>query len=77
MNEQRSVLEAQAPKYGTYEIDKELAVRWQDMGREGQNAYYQRFDAGDLGVSGGATKGIDTRDEDVEMGEDGEDDEEV
>lgn len=75
-NEQRSVLQAQMPRNGNHDVDKELAIKWQDMGFEGQNSYYQRIDSGDLGPPGSAKKGLDTRDEDVEMGEDGEDEEE-
>jgi hypothetical protein len=64
------------PKDGNHDVDKELATKWQNMGFEGQNPYRQRFDSGDLGPPGSVKKGLDTRDEDIEMGEDGEDEEE-
>lgn len=73
--EQRSVLQAQTPKDSNYDVDKELAIKWRDMGFDGQNSYYQRFGSSDLGGPGSVKKGLDTRDEDVEMGEDGEDEE--
>jgi hypothetical protein len=76
VNEQRSVLQARMPKDGNHDVDKELAIKWQNMGFEGQNPYRQRFDSGDLGPPGSVKKGLDTRDEDIEMGEDGEDEEE-
>ncbi len=75
VNEQRPVLQAQMPKDGSYDVDKDLAIKWRDMGFEGQNPYYQRFDSGDLGAPGSVKKEPNTRDEDVEMGEDGEDEE--
>ena len=76
MNENRSVLQAQLPKDGNFSVDKELATRWQEMGFEGQNPYHLRFESGDLGVPGSVKQTRDARDEDVEMGEDGEDEEE-
>jgi non-histone protein 10 len=77
VNENRSVLQAQMPKDGNHDVDKELAMKWRDMGFEGQHPYYQRLETGDLEGSGSAKKGQDARDEDVEMGEDGEDEEEA
>jgi hypothetical protein len=76
VDEQRPVLQAQMPKDGSHDVDKELSIRWREMGFEGQNPYYQRFDSGDLGGPNSVKKGLDARDEDVEMGEDGEDEEE-
>jgi len=77
VNENRSVLQAQLPKDGNSSVDKELEIKWQEMGLEGQHPYQLRFESGDLGpVSGSIKQARDTRDEDVEMGEDGEDEEE-
>jgi hypothetical protein len=63
---------------GNYEVDKDLAMKWQEMGFEGQSQYNHRFEAGDYGVQGaGQGSARKSRDEDVEMGEDGEDEEEA
>jgi non-histone protein 10 len=66
-----------AIKGTTLEVDKELAIRWQEMGQEGQTPYFHRFQTGDFGFEGqradsGAAK---AGDEDVEMGEEGDDEE--
>jgi hypothetical protein len=81
--ENRSVLlstNRQLSREGNYDVDKELAMKWQEMGPDGQSRYHHRFESGDYGVQGAApdsaSKSRDTRDEDVEMGEDGEDEEE-
>jgi hypothetical protein len=77
VNENRSVIQAQLHKDGKFNVDKELSVKWQEMGFEGQNPYHLRFESGDLGPAPSSVKQAqDTRDEDVEMGEDGEDEEE-
>jgi hypothetical protein len=76
VNENRSVIQGQMPKDRNCDVDKELAMKWREMGFEGQNPYHLRFETGDLGVPGSVKTGRDTRDEDVEMGEDGEDEEE-
>lgn len=83
VSENRSLLETanrQLSRDGDFDIDKELAVKWKELGFDGQNHYINRFEAGDFGTQGsrpGSTKkSRGTGDEDVEMGEEGEDEEE-
>lgn len=87
VNEHRNVLLAanrQLAREGTYDVDKELAIRWQELGSDGQSQYHHRFETGDYGE--GHQQGslptalyaqkVQGRDEDVEMVDEGEDEEE-
>ncbi len=82
-NENRSVLlgaHTQLSSEGNYDVDKELATKWQEMGNEGRSQYHHRFESGDYGVQASEPRSVsksrDRRDEDVDMGEEGEDEEE-
>jgi hypothetical protein len=67
----------QKSKEGKHDTEKVLATKWQSLGPEGQNEYYARFESGEYNV-GSVTrrKSREIKDEDVEMGEEGEDEDE-
>jgi hypothetical protein len=64
---------------GTYDVDKDLATKWQEMGREGQNQYHHRFETGNYSFnSAPAPPGSQTKErgqDDVSMADEGDEDE--
>jgi len=91
VNEVRSVLlvaHRKEIKAGTYDVEQDMARKWQQLGPEGQSPYQKRLEKGqeyegyreavekDIGKYVGE-KETREAEEDVEMGEDGEDDEEA
>ena len=77
--ENRSVLQAANRQATKEEIDKELAMKWQEMGNEAQNPYFHRFETGYYGnqeSQPAASKDASaTRQDDTEMGDYGDEDE--
>jgi hypothetical protein len=64
-------------KEGKYDIDKALATKWRSLGPAGQNEYYSKFESGEYsGQSEARRKSREIKDEDVELGEEGEDEDE-
>lgn len=63
---------------GTYDVDKDLATKWQEMGREGQDPYHHRFETGNYTFNPGqappSSQTQENRPEDVEMGDEGDED---
>lgn len=66
---------------GSYDIDRELAIKWQELGPEGQEVYHRRFENGDYGSLepqfSNAKRSLQTPVEDAVMGENGDDTEEL
>lgn len=71
---------------GTFDVDHKLAVAWRDAPTDVREGYQKRFESGDFDAPGtdvkteenerpsNGEKHGDAEDEDVEMGEDGDDD---
>jgi non-histone protein 10 len=56
------------------DIDRQLARMWREMGDSDQKRYFHRFDTGNFSFSEAQTMGGQGRQDDVEMGEDGDED---
>jgi hypothetical protein len=63
-------------KEGKYDIDKALATKWQSLGLAGQSEYYSKYESGENNSRSETRKSREIKDEDVEMGEEGEDEDE-